>query len=157
MGLSGKYDAEDPLVGKQFGMLKVMQRLTDIDSPSKNLRAQVLVQCSCGKRLRIPRYYLVRKPNPKTHCGCQGGPQPKAEPKRSIEYKPEYISWRMMQERCKNPKHVSYKDYGGRGISVCQRWTHPTDGFQNFLSDMGLKPTKAHTLDRIRVNDNYEP
>ena len=55
-----------------------------------------------------------------------------------------------MKQRCLNPKHKSYPDYGGRGITVCERWM----SFANFLEDMGLRPP-GKTLDRIRVNEGY--
>lgn len=69
---------------------------------------------------------------------------------------PEYNSWRGMRERCLDPKSKSYPRYGGRGISVCDRWLG-ADGFANFLADMGLKPTPEHSIDRLDPNGNYEP
>jgi hypothetical protein len=58
-----------------------------------------------------------------------------------------------MLKRCGNPKHVGYHNYGGRGIAVCDRWR----SFENFLTDMGLRPADT-TLDRYPNNDgNYEP
>ena len=65
-------------------------------------------------------------------------------------------SWRGMKERCQNPKHVSWRDYGGRGISVCKRWKHPQDGFINFFNDMG-NPPEGLSLDRIKTSGNYNP
>lgn len=59
----------------------------------------------------------------------------------------------MMHFRCENPKAGGWKHYGGRGISVCPRWSD----FDAFLSDMGPKPTPAHTLDRIDSNGPYSP
>lgn len=66
----------------------------------------------------------------------------------------EYFSWGYMKARCLNPKHKSYQKYGGRGISVCRRWL---ESFQNYLDDMGLKPSPNHSIDRIDNNGNYEP
>jgi len=63
-----------------------------------------------------------------------------------------YISWKNMRQRCNNPNHTSYSDYGGRGISICDRW----NSFENFLLDMGDRP-KSMSIDRINVNGNYEP
>ena len=60
-----------------------------------------------------------------------------------------------MRNRCLNPKNISYKDYGGRGITVCKRWQGP-QGFQNFLADMGERP-RGKSIDRINANGNYEP
>ena len=63
---------------------------------------------------------------------------------------PTYTSWENMRQRCNNPKHPRYKDYGGRGIKVCKRW----DDFRKFYADMGPRP-KGKTLDRMNVNGNY--
>lgn len=67
---------------------------------------------------------------------------------------PEYKSWSKMKERCLNPKIKQYKDWGGRGIKICDAWI---DSFEAFLSHIGEKPTKFHSIDRIDNNGNYEP
>lgn len=67
----------------------------------------------------------------------------------------EYQSWSGMRDRCERAKHTAYKDYGGRGISICPQW-RDENGFETFLRDMGPRP-KGKTLDRIDVNGNYEP
>jgi hypothetical protein len=66
----------------------------------------------------------------------------------------EYAAWGAMIQRCTNPKHPRFKYYGARGISVCDRWRH---SFQNFIDDMGFKPTPELTLDRIDTDGDYEP
>lgn len=58
-----------------------------------------------------------------------------------------------MRRRCYRVTYIGYQDYGGRGIRVCERW----DSFENFLADMGFRPSPQHSLDRIDVNGNYEP
>jgi hypothetical protein len=58
-----------------------------------------------------------------------------------------------MRQRCLNPNHTAYHNYGGRGIRVCDRW----GVFQNFLDDMGKRPSRFHTLDRIDNDGHYEP
>lgn len=63
----------------------------------------------------------------------------------------EYSSWRGMKERCQNKNHVSYHLYGGRGITFCERWRK----FDNFLTDMGPKPTAKHTLERVNNSGPY--
>lgn len=63
-----------------------------------------------------------------------------------------YLSWQEMKRRCRNPKAPWFELYGGRGISVCERW----DKFENFLADMGERPD-GRTLERIESNGNYEP
>jgi hypothetical protein len=67
---------------------------------------------------------------------------------------PEYLAWRDMKQRCYNPNNGSYKYYGFRGIIVCERWLH---SFNNFLEDIGYRPSPAHSLDRINNDGNYEP
>ena len=65
---------------------------------------------------------------------------------------PLYVTWAHMLTRCYNPKSKQYPDYGGRGITVCERWHH----FANFAADMGAKPYPEATLNRIDNNGNYE-
>lgn len=69
---------------------------------------------------------------------------------------PLYKTYVKIIERCEYPKSPVYHRYGGRGITICQRWKGAY-GFNNFLTDMGDKPTPKHTVDRIDVNGNYEP
>lgn len=66
----------------------------------------------------------------------------------------EYSIWSNMKVRCYNPKADSYPHYGGRGVTVCDRWLH---SFTNFLADMGRKPSAKHSIDRTDNNGNYEP
>ncbi len=72
---------------------------------------------------------------------------------RSRRLSPEYVSWRNMRNRCTNPNVEAFADYGGRGITVCERW----QWFVNFVADMGRKPTPEHELDRIDNDGDYEP
>lgn len=58
-----------------------------------------------------------------------------------------------MKAACNNPNHHNYANYGGRGITMCERWK----SFENFLADMGERPSRQHTIDRIDNNGNYEP
>lgn len=67
---------------------------------------------------------------------------------------PEYRAWSSMKNRCYNRKSRDFPYYGGRGISVCERWR---DSVGAFIADMGRKPSQDHTLDRINVDGDYEP
>lgn len=67
---------------------------------------------------------------------------------------PEYKSWNSMKNRCLNPNNHNYGLYGGRGITVDQTWVH---SFETFLKDLGVRPSKLHTLDRIDVEGSYSP
>lgn len=66
---------------------------------------------------------------------------------------PEYVIWEKMISRCSSPNATDYARYGGRGISVCDRWRD----FDQFLSDVGPRPTPSHSLDRKDNDGNYEP
>lgn len=66
---------------------------------------------------------------------------------------PEHIIWRSMLQRCRDRNSTKYTSYGGRGISICDRWLI----FENFLTDMGHRPTPHHSIDRIDNDGNYCP
>lgn len=66
---------------------------------------------------------------------------------------PEYFIWHTMKTRCSSPGNKRYERYGGRGITVCERW----QTFDNFLADMGYRPSPKHSIDRINNDGNYEP
>ena len=65
----------------------------------------------------------------------------------------EYTAWTNMRARCLRPTHPRYADWGGRGLTVCERW----GTFENFLADMGRRPTPKHQLDRIDNDGPYSP
>lgn len=67
---------------------------------------------------------------------------------------PELTAWTNMKDRCNNRNYQGYKNYGGRNIRVCDEWLHDFNAFHN---DVGDKPTKQHSLDRINGDGNYEP
>ena len=67
---------------------------------------------------------------------------------------PEYFLWHQIIQRCENPRHPRYSDYGGRGIAVCKRWR---DSFSAFLMDVGKRPQQGLTLDRVDNSKGYEP
>ena len=66
-----------------------------------------------------------------------------------------YDTWYSMKRRCFNPNHIYYKNYGGRGITICERWLGK-DGYKNFCEDMGERP-EGYTLDRVNNNGDYNP
>ena len=83
-------------------------------------------------------------------------PDMRIRDKISANNKSEYRSLKGAMQRCYNEKNPSYSQYGARGISVCDRWKG-THGFRNFLDDMGPKPGREYSLDRIDVNGDYCP
>jgi hypothetical protein len=72
--------------------------------------------------------------------------------RHGMSYTPTYRSWQKMLARCRNPNQAGWEHYGGRGITVCERWLR----FDNFFADMGERP-EGTSIDRIDVNGNYEP
>jgi hypothetical protein len=79
-------------------------------------------------------------------------PRPVATP-RQYKQAPEYSCWKQMVYRCTNPEHPSYPRYGGRGITVCDEWLV----YENFLRDMGPRPSEDLTIERIDNNAGYFP
>lgn len=109
-----------------------------------------LCKCDCGKYTEVSRNSL-RSGNTKS-CGCKALEGRKT--KHGGANWPEYNVWKAMRRRCSSEKDKKYKDYGGRGISVCPRWN---DSFASFIGDMGRRPSSRHTLERIDNNGNYSP
>ncbi len=133
--------------GKKYGRLTLVQRVRPKLSAARNIQERWRVKCACGVRFTLPEYYLIRKGNPRTHCGCE-------TPRPTVDHKGEYTSWTMMKRRCYFPSHIGYPHYGGRGIKVCDRWFN---SFANFLDDLGPKPTPRHSIDRIDNDGSYTP
>lgn len=113
--------------------------------------------CDCG-RLTMVRGYTLRNGRSKS-CGCL--PQEIASSRFTThgataggKFTPEYRSYKSMRERCLNPNHLFFKNYGGRGVTICPRWMQ---SFASFLADMGQRPTAGHSLDRVDPFGNYEP
>jgi hypothetical protein len=67
---------------------------------------------------------------------------------------PEYMAWSSMLRRCYGVSSPKYRHYGGRGIAVCERWR---ENYEAFLADVGRRPERGYSIDRIDVNGNYEP
>jgi hypothetical protein len=86
-------------------------------------------------------------------CGCWKSDQNRTRGTHRMAKTRTYKSWSEMKARCYNRSSIRYPRYGGRGIKVCDRWRN---SFENFLSDMGVRPAKK-TLDRINTNGDYEP
>jgi predicted transposase YbfD/YdcC len=110
--------------------------------------------CKCGNHFVAQQRHIRNRET--QSCGClQKETVSKIFRKHgvSIDKTPEYIAWQCLRQRCNDQNFKQYHDYGGRGIKVCERW----ENFQNFLDDMGCKPSSKHTLDRINNDGNYEP
>jgi hypothetical protein len=113
-----------------------------------------LVRCDCG-------HELVRKGRDLKQaaregwlasCGCRANNR-----SHGLSRHPLYSTWLGMLQRCQNPAHKDYGNYGGRGIKVCDRWADRETGCEAFMADMGVKPTPAHSLDRVDNDGPYTP
>lgn len=138
------------LAGEKFGRLVVTDRAENI---GKKVAWNCL--CECGETKRVQAGDLTA--GKVISCGCyrKNGPRRKHGaapwgPGRTREYQ----SWLSMKERCGNPNSFAYHRYGGRGITICDRWVND---FSAFLEDIGLRPTPEHTLDRIDNDGGYTP
>jgi len=141
------------IAGKKFGMLTT----TEYVGNDKRGHALWGCICDCGNETVVRAYHLkeVIKSNGLRgikSCGCLGG-------KRTHGYSrpgqhPEYKAWQHLKSRCLNVNDKKYPRYGGRGIKVCDHWLN---SFDNFLVDMGHRPGKGYSIDRIDVDRDYEP
>ena len=145
------------IANEKYGMLTV---LAEVEKP-KHLATQArywLCRCDCGNE-KVFLMGALRTGNTKS-CGCNKGNfcSQKAlghghstiRNGKSLTYE----SWTAMRSRCNNPKQASYKNYGGRGIKICDEWNN---SFEAFLKDMGERPSSQYSLERIDNNGNYCP
>lgn len=131
------------LSGQRFGKLVAI----DIAVHEKGKHIKWNCICDCGNKIIATGAYL--KNGKKTHCGCE---KPFSY---RLAYPRIYSIWQNMKDRCGNPKNEKYKDYGGRGITVCQEWIDSFEAFCKWALENGYADNL--TLDRIDVNGNYEP
>lgn len=140
------------LTGQVFGRLTVLDRAEN----DKHGQARWRCRCDCGKgRIVVSR---TLRDGQSQSCGCRhreiitthGGSQGNDE----------YWVWAQMRSRCTNPAHAEWENYGGRGISVCDRWL---DSYANFITDVGARPEgkrngrAVFSIDRIDNDGDYKP
>ena len=141
------------LTGQKFGLLTVLSRAENTPTG----RVKWHCQCECGGTKIVASAELSKGST--RSCGCLGLAQRKAAgDSRKHKYSrstclSEYKTWWGMIARCTNVNHKSYQNYGGKGITVCERWRN---SFPAFVDDMGKRP-KGKTLDRIDSKKNYCP
>jgi hypothetical protein len=139
------------IVGMKYGKLTIIKELEpDYDTWNRKIR-KVECSCECGGK-RITRLSALRYGATKS-CGCVLRER-KNRLTHGSSFTTEYRSYYGMKGRCTNPNHSEYKRYGARGIKICERWL---ESFDNFIEDVGLKPSPEYSIDRINVNGNYEP
>jgi len=141
------------MVGQRYVRLAV-KAFSHLDD---NGNSYWLCRCNCGTEKIIQRSNLLVG-NAKS-CGCLGREiHSKLHKVHGMSHTPEHKAWGSMIERCYDVNNPRYKDYGGRGITICKKWLEPQGiGFMNFYEDIGPKPSKRHSLDRKDNEGNYEP
>ena len=125
-------------IGKRFGKL-IVESFSHVNDKGRTF---VKCKCDCGNETITNASSLIRV----VSCGC-------SKIKHGMSKTLTYKSYNSMRRRVLNSKDIGYKRYGGRGITICERWL---ESFENFLEDMGERP-EGTTIDRIENDGNYEP
>lgn len=132
------------LVGKTFGRLNVISI-----SHREGTKIYWNCLCACGNVVCVRSQSLHQGRT--QSCGCLHLDIVTKHGNTGIK---EHKIWMSIKNRCLNPKDKSFKDYGGRGITVCDRWIN---SYNNFFEDMGACPSVNHSIDRIKNNEGYGP
>ncbi len=139
------------VLGKRFGVVLVAERYG-----SDKSGALWKCLCDCGVVFISHGHTLVS--GRRKSCGCESKKRTtqmgQANKRHGMSGTTEYNIWLSMRARCSNPKSISYPAYGAKGISVCERWEN---SFDAFYEDMGARPSKRHSIDRIDGAKGYTP
>lgn len=140
--------------GKKFGMVTVLD-----DYVINNKRIYWYCKCDCGK-IFLRRSDIVSRGDLKS-CGCYRNYNNKVismkhgDGSRNSKYHRLYVCWQSMKERCYNSNNIQFKDWGGRGIKVCDQWREDYTTFKEWALNNGYQDDL--TLDRKNVNKSYSP
>lgn len=132
------------LTGKHIESFVVIK-----DGIRRNKKIYCLCKCECGNIVEIRKDNLNGHRNTK-NCGCKP-----SQYLHGLTHHRLHTIWAMMKQRCMNPKHRSYRNYGAKGIIVCDEWVSDFKAFYDWSTKNGYK--EGLTLDRIDYNGNYEP
>lgn len=137
------------LTGQVFCRLTVLRATRSADGSG----ILWICKCECGRETSASARCL-NSGNTRS-CGClrRDGLIARRRTHGLSRKAPEYVVWKGIRARCNNPKHQNYKQYGGRGIKMCERW----DDYSNFIFDMGPRPTPKHTIERKDNDSGYCP
>jgi hypothetical protein len=153
----------DPSPGTRFGSLTVLS-VGFVDFPNGQRKRYIYHRCDCGGEARSMIDSLLRRVDKGLDVVCKRCSAVRSGKKahectithghtRGGEVTPEWLAWRSMCSRCLRPGDPSYPRYGGRGITICERWRDSAA----FIADMGPKPCKSYSLDRIDNSKGYCP
>lgn len=136
--------------GDKYGRLTIIRKVESKRSGG-HLQRCVECRCECGV-VKEYRFYTLRNGNTKS-CGCFANDVAGANLRtHGLSSRVEYRVWQGMLSRCNSSDSQSYRNYGGRGIKVCNRWG---TSFESFFEDMGSRPSEDHSIDRRNNNGNY--
>lgn len=143
------------LIGKKINFLTIKDVFYRKQKKLKS-RSRLYASCICDcGNIKIIRMDCILDGNSQS-CGClwkKNCTNRKHGASHGKTFMPEYKVWTGMKMRCQNPKAHGYKYWGGRGIKLCERW----QVFENFIEDMGPRPSKNYSIDRINNDGHYEP
>ena len=131
------------LTGLRYGLWTVVDR-----AENRGIVPYWRCRCDCGTEREVAGQSL--RSGASRACGCTR----KGNLQHGKSKSPEYEAWSGMIRRCYSLNREDYPRYGGRGITVCERWR---ESFENFYADMGPKPTPHHSIDRIDNDGTYAP
>ncbi len=141
--------------GMRFGEDSRLEVVREVEPQVSGGQLQRCVECRCDcGEVGVYRLYSLRNGNTRS-CGCLAAEAIHTGPvTHGGSDTPEYHVWCGLRCRCTNPNGTAWDNYGGRGITVCERWM---ESFPAFLEDMGRRPSDRHSIDRIDNDGNYEP
>lgn len=134
------------IAGQRFGKLIAEHNF------SKDGSIYWSCKCDCGREKEVKTSNLICG-NTKTCGTCTKKENTVLRYIKGVKT-PEYRAWFHIKDRCFNHKNKAFRNYGGRGITMCDRWRY---SFENFLADVGQRLSSEHSIDRINNNGNYEP
>lgn len=135
------------LTGQRFGSLVAVSRADDVLDSRGVRKGYWNCVCDCGNTTVVPASDLVRGHT--KSCGHRRGEF------HGLSKTPMYFVWKTMKQRCYNPNDKKYKDYGARGISICDEWLQSFGAFHDWAEQNGYQ--RGLSIDRINVDGNYEP
>ncbi len=128
----------------------------EIDRRDRDKSKMALYQCSCENKTLVELSIIRVNRNAVKSCGCLKSSKNRSQRfiRHGMTKSTEYIIYLGIKARCLNKNSDSYGDYGGRGITICDRWL---ECFENFYADMGDRPSMEYSIHRVDNDGNYEP